>query len=262
MARAVWSGVLSFGLVSIPVKLYSAVSKKNVKFNQIDSKTMSRIKQKRFNDSGEEVEFSDIVKGYEIEKDSYVILTDAEIESAAPDASRNIDISAFVLGEQIDPIFYDSAYHLIPDEVSTKAYSLLREAMVESGRVAIAKVVMRTKQYLVALRATQETLVMSTMVYADEVVAASSLPGATELESNDAPSKAEVEMANQLIESLSVDFDANAYQDTHREKLLEIISEKAAGDLQVIASSTDEDEAAVLDLMEALKASVEKAKSA
>lgn len=262
MARAVWSGVLSFGLVSIPVKMYSAVQKKNVKFNQIDSTTMSRVKQKRFNGEGNEVDFSDIVKGYEIEKDSYVILTDAEIESAAPEASRNIDISAFVLIEQIDPVFYDSAYHLIPDEVSIKAYSLLRQAMVESGRVAIAKVVMRTKQYLVSLRATDETLVMSTMVYADEVVAASSLPGSSQLETHDAPVQAEVDMANQLIDSLSVDFDADAYQDTHRERLLEIISEKASGELQTIGLATDEEEAAVLDLMEALKASVEKAKSA
>ena len=254
-----WSGVVSFGLVSIPVKLYTAVSKKNVKFNQIDSETNSRVKQKRVNSDGDEVPYERIVKGYEIAKDSYVILNDEDISSVSPKASRTIDISAFVLAEDIDPIFYDSAYHLVPDEIARKPYSLLLKAMEESNRIAIAKVVMRTKQYLVALRPRDGHMMMSTMVYEDELVHATELPGVDELEDFE-PSDAELTMANQLIDSLSADFDHGLYVDSYREQLIEMIEKKAAGELQVVSSSDDEEESSVVDLMAALEASVKAAK--
>ena len=165
MARAVWSGAVAFGLVSIPVKLYSAVSKKSVKFNQIDSESMSRIKQKRFNGEGEEVPYEKIVKGYEVEKDSYVIISEEEIASVAPKASRMIDIAGFVSQAEIDPMLYDSAYFLIPEELARKPYSLLLEALEAANKVAVAKVVMRSKEHLVCLRPRDGALVLSTMVY-------------------------------------------------------------------------------------------------
>lgn len=260
MARAIWSGAVSFGLVSIGVKVYGAVSKKSVKFNQIDSGTMSRIKQKRFNSEGEEVAFDQIVKGFEVEKDQYVILTDTEMASVAPKASRTIEISGFVDGSQIDPLIYDSAYYLVPEELARKPYALLIKAMESSGKVAIAKVVMRSKEYLVAVRPRDGALVMSTMVYADEVVNSSSLPGSEELLNLDAPTDAELAMADQLIDSLSVDFDFDSYGDTYREKLMEIIEKKADGSLEAVTSAEEESDAAVLDLMAALEASLAESK--
>jgi len=261
MARAMWSGVISFGLVSIPVKLYTAVSKQNVKFNQIDSKTNSRVKQKRVNSDGDEVAYDQIVKGYEVAKDSYVILTDEDIASVSPEASRTIDISSFVLDEQIDPIFYDSAYHLVPDELARKPYALLLKAMEDADRVAIAKVVMRTKEYLVALRPRDNMLMMSTMVYSDELVDSLALPGADELQDFE-PTKAELAMANQLIDSLAADFVSEDYSDSYRVQLLEMIEKKAAGELQSVTSAEVEQDGEVLDLMAALEASVNAAKEA
>ncbi len=255
MARAVWNGVVSFGLVSIPVKLYSAVSKKAVKFNQIDSKSMSRIKQLRVNSDGDEVAYEDIVKGYEVEKDSYVILSADELAAVAPKASRTIDIQAFVSESDIDPLYYDSPYHLVPDELARKPYALLIQAMAESD-----KVVMRAKEYLVALRPQANTLTMSTMVYADEVVAPASLPGMEEIDLFEPPTDAEVAMATQLIESLTAEFDPTVYADTYRDSLLEIIAKKSSGELETVASAETENDAAVLDLMAALQASVDAAK--
>lgn len=260
MPRAMWSGAISFGLVSVPVKLYTAVSRKSIRFNQIDSETNSRIKQKRVNSAGDEVPFERIVKGYEIAKDSYVILSEEELSSFAPKASRTIEISGFVSGADIDPIFYDSAYHLVPDELARKPYALLLKAMEEKDMVAMATVVMRTKQYLVAIRPRNSRLMMSTMVFADELVAASDLPGVDD-EVFDL-SDAELSMASQLIDSLSTVFDPEEYRDSYREKLLELIESKAAGELQSIAGVDDSEDAAVVDLMAALEASVNAAKAA
>ena len=172
MPRAIWSGAISFGHVTVPIKLYSAVSRKSVRFNQLDSDTNTRVRQKRVNGHGEEVPYEKIVKGYEIAKDSYVIVTDEELAALSPTATRMIDISDFVDQSEIDPIFYDSAYYLAPEELARKSYALLAQALEESNRVAIASFVMRTKQYLVAIRPSNGLLMMSTMVYADELVAA------------------------------------------------------------------------------------------
>jgi len=261
MPRAIWSGAISFGLVSVPVKLYTAVSRKSVRFNQIDATTNSRVKQKRVNAEGDEVSYDQIVKGYEISKDSYVIVTEDELAALSPKASRMIDISDFVDESQIDPVFYDSAYFLVPDELARKSYTLLSRAMEESGRVAIATFVMRTKQYLVAIRPTEGRLMMSTMVYADELVNPEEVPGLEELAEIEV-SDAEMAMAGQLIESLAGDFEAEQYRDSYREQVIDLLEQKASGEIRSIEAAPAAEEAAVVDLLAALEASVSAAKEA
>lgn len=259
MPRAIWSGAISFGLVSVPVKLFSAVSRKTVRFNQLDSRTNSRVKQKRVNVEGEEVPYEQIVKGYEVTKDSYVIVTEDELAALAPKASRMIDITDFVSEADIDPVFYDSAYFLVPDELARKSYSLLCKAMEESGRVAIASFVMRSKQYLVAIRPNDGNLMMSTMVYADELVAADDIPGLEELDEIEV-TEAEMAMAGQLIDSLTGEFEPEKYADGYREQVLDLLESKAAGEVKTIEAPAAADDAAVIDLLAALEASVTAAK--
>ncbi len=261
MPRAIWSGAISFGLVSVPVKLFSAVSRKTVRFNQLDAKTNSRVKQKRVNAEGEEVPYEQIVKGYEVTKDSYVIVTEDELAALSPKASRMIDITDFVSEDEIDPVFYDSAYYLVPDELARKSYALLAKAMEESGRVAIASFVMRTKQYLVAIRPNDGLLMMSTMVYADELVAADDVPGLEELEDIEI-TDAEMAMAGQLIDSLTNEFEPQGYTDSYREQVLDLLESKAAGEVRTIETPAAADDAAVIDLLAALEASVSAAKQA
>lgn len=261
MPRAIWSGAISFGLVSVPVKLFSAVSRKTVRFNQLDSKTNSRVKQKRVNAEGEEVPYDQIVKGYEVAKDSYVIVTEEELAALAPKASRMIEITDFVSEDEIDPIFYDSAYYLVPDELARKSYALLSKAMEDSGRVAIASFIMRTKQYLVAIRPMENRLMMSTMVYSDEVVESDQIPGLEDLEGIEI-TDAEMAMAGQLIDSLTNDFEPAKYQDGYREQVLDLLESKASGEVRAIEAPAAADEAAVVDLLAALEASVSAAKEA
>ena len=261
MPRAIWSGAISFGLVSVPVKLYSAVSRKTVRFNQLDSETNSRVRQKRVNAEGEEVPYERIVKGYEIAKDSYVIVTDEELASLAPKANRMIDISDFVDETEIDPVFYDSAYYLVPDELARKSYVLLTRALEDAGRVAVASFVMRSKQYLVAIRPVNGTLMMSTMVYADEVVSPADIPGLQELEDFET-TEAELAMAGQLIDSLTADFEADRYEDNYRQQVVELLEAKAAGDVRSIEAPAAADDEGVVDLLAALEASVAAAKDA
>lgn len=261
MPRAIWSGAISFGLVSVPVKLFSAVSRKTVRFNQLDSKTNSRVKQKRVNAEGEEVPYDQIVKGYEVAKDSYVIVTEEELAALAPKASRMIEITDFVSEDEIDPIFYDSAYYLVPDELARKSYALLSKAMEDSGRVAIASFIMRTKQYLVAIRPMENRLMMSTMVYSDEVVESDQIPGLEDLEGIEI-TDAEMAMAGQLIDSLTSDFEPAKYQDGYREQVLDLLESKASGEVRAIEAPAAADEAAVVDLLAALEASVSAAKEA
>lgn len=261
MPRAIWSGAISFGLVSVPVKLYSAVSRKTVRFNQLDSETNSRVRQKRVNAEGEEVPYERIVKGYEIAKDSYVIVTDEELASLAPKANRMIDISDFVDETEIDPVFYDSAYYLVPDELARKSYVLLTRALEDAGRVAVASFVMRSKQYLVAIRPVNGTLMMSTMVYADEVVSPADIPGLQELEDFET-TEAELTMAGQLIDSLTADFEADRYEDNYRQQVVELLEAKAAGDVRSIEAPAAADDEGVVDLLAALEASVAAAKDA
>jgi DNA end-binding protein Ku len=261
MARAIWSGAISFGLVSVPVKLYSAVSRKTVHFNQLDAETSSRIRQKRVNAEGDEVSYSQIVKGYEISKDNYVVVTDDELAALSPKATRMIDISDFVDGADIDPVFYDNAYYLVPEELARKSYALLTRAMDESNRVGIASFVMRTKQYLVAIRAVDGLLMMSTMVYADELVPPSELPGLDEL-AGVTTTEAELAMAGQLIDSLTTEFEPERYEDSYREQVLELLEAKASGEVTAIEAPSAAEDEAVVDLLAALEASVNAAKEA
>jgi DNA end-binding protein Ku len=260
MPRAIWSGAISFGLVNIPVKLYSAVSRKTVHFNQLDATTNSRVKQKRVSaETGDEVPFERIVKGYELAGGSSVIVTDDELAALDPKAVRTIDIDEFVEQSEIDPIFYDSAYYLSPDKAS-KPYALLARAMEETGKVGIARFVMRTKQYLAAIRPQDGRLLLSTMVYADEINDPLEIGELADLEDVDLPEK-EVAMAAQLIESLAADFEPGKFHDTYREAVLELIEKKASGE-EIIAPAAEEEPAKVVDLMAALEASVAAAKDA
>ena len=261
MPRAIWSGAISFGLVSVPVKLFSAVSRKTVRFNQLDAETNSRVRQKRVNAEGDEVSYENIVKGYEVAKDSYVVVTDDELAALAPKGSRMIDITDFVSEDEIDPVFYDSAYYLVPDELARKSYALLTKALDDSGRVAIASFVMRTKQYLVAIRPSQGALMMSTMVYADEVVPVADVPGLEEIDDIEL-TEPELAMAGQLIDSLTTDFEPERYHDTYREQVLDLLEAKAAGEIRPIEAPAAADDAAVIDLLAALEASVSAAKEA
>ncbi len=225
-----WSGAISFGLVNVPVKLYSAVSKKTVRFHQLNGETGNRIQQKRMDpETGEEVAYEKIVKGFELTKDRYVVLTPDEMETLDPEKSRTIDIEDFVDLEEIDPIYYDHPYYLVPDKGAAKAYGLLLGAMERAGKVAIAKVVLRSKEQLVAIRPSNNILMMETMIFHDEVVShedIDDLPDAKDLKASDR----ELKMAEQLIESLSSDFDPEKYGDEYREKVLALIEKKAQGE--------------------------------
>jgi DNA end-binding protein Ku len=261
MARAIWSGAISFGLVNIPVKLYSAVSKKTVRFHQLDSESGQRIRQQRINpESGEEVPYEQIIKGYEIGPDRYVTITPDELDALEPQKTRTIDIEDFVELDQIDPIFYDHPYYLAPDTGAGKAYRLLLDAMEEAGRVAIARVVIRSKENLVAIRPHGGVLTMETMLFADEVIPPDSLDELAAADGDQKTSKRELEMAQQLIDSLTSEFEPEKYRDEYRERVLELIERKAQGETVVIEAPPEEPKE-VPDLMAALEASIASAKS-
>ena len=258
MARSIWGGAISFGLVNVPVKLFTAVRKKDVRFHQLHRSDGARINQKRVcSADGEEVAYEDIVKGYEIAKGQYVVIDPEELEALDPESTRTIDIEDFVELDQIDPLFFDSSYYVVPDDRGEKAYRLLLEAMRDAKKVGIARVVMRTKQYLVAIRPVEDALVMSTMNFADEVVPETELEGLPGASSN--VSDRELTMARQLIESLSTEFEPGKYEDTYREKVLELIERKADGQ-EVVAQPEAKPSTPVVDLMAALEASLAAAK--
>jgi DNA end-binding protein Ku len=260
MPRPVWSGTISFGLIAIPIKMFHAVSKKNVSFNQLDERTMSRIKMKKVSaETGEDVPDNQIVKGYEISKGKYVVVDPDELEPFIPMATKSIDLEEFVHLDEIDPVYFDTPYVLAPDK-TPKPYVLLAKAMEESGKVALGRFVMRNKQYLAALRAVDGRLLMSTMVFADEVVPLTSIDDLDKLDGVDVTAK-EVKMAEALVDSLSAEFEPEKYQDNYREQVLDLIERKAAGE----SFEVTEDEAPappVVDLMAALEASVKAAKEA
>jgi DNA end-binding protein Ku len=258
MARAIWSGAISFGLVNIPVKLFSAVSKKTVRFHQIDSESGGRVRQKRVGPDGDEIPYEQIIKGYEIGPERYVTLTPEELEALEPQKTRTIDIEDFVDLDEIDPIYYDHPYYLAPDTGAAKAYQLLVDAMEDANKVAIARVVIRSKENLVAIRPRDGVLAMETMLFADEVVPTDSLEEmATDGEVK--TSERELTMARQLIDSLSSDFEPEKYHDEYRERVLDLIERKAQGETIVIEEPTEEPEQ-VPDLMAALEASIAGAK--
>jgi DNA end-binding protein Ku len=261
MPRAIWSGAISFGLVNIPVKLYSAVSRKTVRFHQIDAESGQRIRQQRVNPAnGEEVPYEQIVKGYEISPDKYVTITPEELEALEPQKTRTIDIEQFVDLEQIDPIYYDHPYYLAPDKGAGKAYKLLLDAMREADKVAIARVVIRSKENLVALRSYDGAITLETMLFPDEVVETDSIEELSAVDGDVKTTKRELDMAKQLIESLSGDFEADAYHDEYRERVLDLIERKAAGETITIEAPEPERKE-VPDLMSALEASIAASKS-
>jgi len=257
MPRSIWTGAISFGLVTVPVKLYSAVQRKTVRFHQLNAKTGVRIAQKRVDPTtGEEVAYEDLVKGYEIGPDRYVVIDPDELEALDPQKTRTIDIQDFVDLADVDPIFYDHPYYLAPGPGGAKPYRLLLEAMRETGKVAIAKVVIRSKEQLVALRPVGDVLAMSTMVFADEVVdpkAIDDVPDPDAVQSSDR----ELDIAKQLVQSLAGDFEPGKYHDTYREEVLALIERKAAGEEVVVQPEREEAAAPVPDLMSALKASLD-----
>ena len=262
MPRAIWSGSISFGLVNIPIKLYNAVSRKNVSFHQIDARTNARVKMQRVSSLDESiVPYEQIVKGYELSPERYIVIEPSELESLDPEASRTVDIEEFVDLADIDPVFYDAAYYVAPVKAAEKPYALLARAMEEEGKVAIARFVMRTKQYLAALRPQDGRLVMSTMVYADEVAPAEEIPELASLDAIDVSDR-ELTMAKSLIESLATDFEPEKFRDTYRDRVLDLIERKAAGDETVVEAPAAPDESKVVDLMAALEASVKEAREA
>lgn len=256
MPRSMWSGAISFGLVSVPVKLYPATSSHDIRFTQLHRGTGARVRQKRVDEqTGEEVAYEDIVKGYEIAAGRYVLVEPDELESLSPEASRTIDIRDFVDRADIDPLYYDRPYYLAPaGKTAGKPYRLLVEAMEKADKVAIASFVMRTKEYLVALRATDGHLVANTMNYADEirpVDALGELDHAADVEVNER----ELDMAERLIDSLATDFDPAAYEDRHHERVIAFLETKAEGKDVAVPVPT-QDEGDVIDLMAALERSL------
>jgi DNA end-binding protein Ku len=249
--------------VTVPVRLYTAVSRKSVRFNQLDQRTGSRIKRKWVSAlDGEEVPNDELVRGYEITSGNFVTISDEELKSLDPEASRTIDIVEFVDLAEIEPLMYDNAYYLEPDELAAKAYKVLVEALSRAQKVAIARIVMRNKEYLAAVRPSDGVLVLSTMCYADEVNVATEIDGiakANEIEVSDA----EIAMAEQLIGALEADFEPEKYSDGYRERVLEMIQRKADGeDVLVLEEAAPAASSQVVDLMAALEASVSAAKEA
>lgn len=256
MARAIWSGSISFGLLNVPVKLYSAVARRGISLREIRESDGARIRHRRVAEgTDEEVPYEKIVKAYEVAKDRYVPLAKAELEALAPERSRAIEVQDFVDLEEIDPIYFDSPYYLGPATGAERAYSLLARAMEGSGKVAIARFVFRNKEHLAAIRPADGVLTLTTMRFADEVVPPGELEDVLPAETPKV-AKREVEMAEQLIGSLTRSFDPGAYRDEYREQLLAMIERKAAGE-EIVAAPAEEPEATrAPDLMAALEQSI------
>jgi len=256
MARAIWSGTISFGLLNVPVKLYSAVSRKTIRFNELRESDSSRVRHKRVAESDDkEVPYEEIVRGYEISPDRYVVFSRDELEELNPAKTRAIEIQDFVDIEQIDPIYFDSPYYLAPAEGAEKAYGLLVRAMDASGKAAIARFVLRNKEHLAAIRPMDGVLTLTTMRFADEVVSPQELDDVLP-DSSPRVEKREREMAEKLIDSLAADFKPEKYRDEYREQLLSLIEQKAEGK-QVVASESEEPEPTKApDLMAALEESL------
>jgi DNA end-binding protein Ku len=260
MPRPVWTGTISFGLVAIPVKLFHAVRKQSVSFNQLDDRTLARIKYKKVSAlDGEEVPEEHIVKGYEVAKDRYIVVDPDELEPFIPSATKTVELEEFVDLDEIDPVYFDTAYYVAPG-TTPKPYVLLARAMEESGKVAIGRFVMRNKQYTAAIRAEQGRLVMSTLSYADEVIDPAEIEELQGIGEIDVSSK-EVAMAEALVESLSATFEPEKYRDQYREQVLDLIQIKASGQ-ELIAPEAPSEKPKVVDLMAALEASVKAAKEA
>ena len=262
MARAIWSGAISFGLINIPVKLFSAVTTKTVRFNQLDPSNNARVRNRRVNaETGEEVDPDTLVRGFEVNKGNYVVVSDDELASLQPKATHTIDLEEFVELDQVDPIYFDGAYHVAPGPGGAKPYTLLVEALEESGRVAVARFVMRSKQFVALMRPVDGRLVLSMMVYADEINDAGEIPEFDDLADIELTDR-EREMAEQLIDQLAADFEPERYHDTYREELMELINAKASGATPALSGPEAPEDDVVIDLMAALEKSVAAAREA
>jgi DNA end-binding protein Ku len=251
MARSLWTGTISFGLVSVPVRMFSATESKELRFHFLDKRDLAPIGYDKVRrDTGEHVDNDEIVRGFEVEKGRYVPLEDEDLDRLDIELTKTIDICDFVDLEEIDPIYFRKSYYLLPQEGAEKPYRLLVRALEETGKVAVAKIVIRNKQHLAALRPWNGTLVLETMYYADEVRQPEKVDGKESLR------KPEVEMAKSLVENLSDSFDPKKYDDTYRKELLELLRAKAEG--APLPEPQTEEGGEVVDLMAALRESVEK----
>lgn len=259
MPSSIWTGAISFGLVQVPVRIQTATKNRDVSFNQLEEGTNARIRYKKVSDqTGEEVTPDRIVKGYEISRGRYVVVESDEIAALQPKAAHTIEIEEFVDLDEIDPIYFEQPYYLAPDPKGLKPYQLLVDAMTDLNKVAIGRIVMRSKERLVAIRPLDGVLCIETMRYADEVMDRDAIRPDDDIEL----SERERTMAKQLVESLATDkFEPEKYRDEYREQLLDLIERKAAGE-EIVAQPQVEAPAKVLDLVSALEASLAKAATA
>jgi len=256
--RPIWSGTISFGLVSIPVRMLTATSSRELRFHFVDRRDLEPLGYDKVRkDTGEHVDPDDVVRAFELEDGRYVPIEPEDLDRLDVELTHSIDICDFVCLDEIDPIYFRQAYYLVPQEGGEKPYRLLVEALAETGRVGIAKVVIRNKQHLACLRTYENLLVIETMYYAAEVRSPAEAAGHAVAE--DGVRKAEVEMAKSLVENLSAEFDPERYDDTYRSELLELIRSKAEG---APLPEPREEEAQVVDLMQALRESVERTQKA
>lgn len=258
MARSLWSGSLSFGLLNIPVRMATAVREKQLRFHLLHDDDGVRLETHRIcPQDGQEVPWEHVVKGYEIAKDEYVVLTKEELAGLEAESNHAIELEDFVDLAEIDPIFFDATYYLVPDKGGEKAYGLLLEAMTESKKVGIARMVMRGKEHLVAIRPKDDALVLETLFFDDEII-----PTKTAMDDAKIPGKAterEVKMAQQIVETLSTDFDPAKYKDVHRERILEAIEKKAKGKA-VVVQPRRKKASATTDLIGALEKTLTEAR--
>lgn len=255
--RAIWSGSITFGLVNVPVKLYTATQQKDVRFHQFEKGTGKRVHNKRVTEgTDDEVAYDDIVKGYEVHKGEFVIVTPEELEGVAPGATSTIDIDDFVDLADIDPMYFERTYYVGPaNDAAARTYRLLVDAMTDTGKAAIGRFVMRTKEYLTALRADGGVIVLETLFFADEIRDARDVVGPVKRAN---VGDRELRIARQLIDSMATDWDPTRYADTYRERVLDLVERKAKG--EEIVASEPEQRAPVLDLMAALEQSLDAAR--
>lgn len=255
--RSIWNGAITFGLITIPVGLYSATEDRDISFHQLSGKDKSRIEYKRVSSkTGREVDWDDIVKGFEYEDGKYVVFTPDEVKQIAPDSSRAIDVVQFVDAVEIDPIYFERSYFVAPTKVAAKAYTLFTQALAESDRVALAKVAIREKERLCALRVRDDILVLETMNWPDEIRE----PKFDQLKPKPRVSNDELKMARLLIDQLTAEFDPTRFEDSYRQRLEEAIEAKINGN-EVTVTAAEAPSARVTDLLEALKASVEQTRA-
>jgi DNA end-binding protein Ku len=257
MARSIWTGAIGFGLVHVPVRLFSATEDKNVHFHQLQEGTGKRIQNQRVTDDGDEVAYEDVVRGYEVSRGKYVTITDEELAAAEPQRTKTIDIEDFVDLHEIDPIHFQKTYFVFPDNraEAAKPFVLLRRALADAERIAIGRFVMREREYLVAVRPYGDVLALETMFFPDEIRDPKKL---SDVPKNVRVADRELEMAERLIDSLTTKWEPSRYRDTHRERLLDVIKRKSKGEEIVVEETTEEDRK-VVDLMEVLRASIENA---